>query len=415
MDDPTVKRKTHCRGCDGADLEVVLSLGATPLANAFLRADALPTSEPSFPLDLQLCHGCGFVQLADVVSPEILFRNYVYVSSTSPVFVAHFQRLAEEVGARIGLRRDALVVDIGSNDGILLRPFRDRGMRVLGVDPAVRIAEEATRGGIETLPTFFSARVAEEIVGTKGKASLVTATSVFPHVDDLDDLVGGVRLLLADDGVFLVEAYYLGDLVEQNLFDTVYHEHLSYFSVRTMRSTLARLGMDVFDVQKTETHGGSLRVFAQRTGGPRATSATLAGTLAAEARLGLDRASTYRELAARIERNKEGLLALLRRLKGEGATIAGYGAPAKGNTLMNCFGIGRDLLEYVVDDSPWKQGLYTPGTRLRVDGAERLRREPPGYLLILAWNFADAIMKKCSAFREAGGRFILPVPEPRVV
>lgn len=412
---PPIQRRTRCRGCLGDDLEPVLSLGSTPLANAFLQAADLARPEARYPLELIFCRRCALVQLAHVVAPEILFRDYVYVSSTSPAFVAHFERFAAAVCDRLQLEHNSLVVDIGSNDGILLRPYLGRAMRVLGVDPARRIALQASRSGVETIPEFWSTAIAEQIVHTHGTAAVVTATSVFPHVDDLDGFVDAVRRLLADDGVFIIEAYALGDLLEQNLFDTIYHEHLSYFSLRTIVSTLARLGLQVFDAQHVATHGGSLRVMAQKIGGPHARQPGLQLLLDDESRLRLDDVATYTAFARRIEENRDRLQDLLRSLKAQGDRIAGYGAPAKGNTLLNYFGIGREILDYVVDDSPWKQGLYTPGTRLPVVPPERLHLDPPRDLLILAWNFAEPIMQKCDAFRAAGGRFIIPVPVPRVL
>src|SRR3989344_6995433 len=259
--------KTNCRVCKGTNLAKVLSLGSTPPANAFLKPEDLDKPEPSFPLELFFCKDCSFVQLGHVVSPDLLFGNYVYTSSTSPVFVAHFKSFASEMAQRFGLSGESLVVDIGSNDGILLRPYKEMGIKIMGVDPAANIAAMATKNGIETMTAFFTAAVAKEIADKKGKASLVTATSVFPHIDNLDDVVEGVKTLLADNGVFIIEAYYLLDLIEKNLFDTIYHEHLSYFTAKTISTLFDRLGMQVFDVEKTDTHGGSLRVFVQRHGG----------------------------------------------------------------------------------------------------------------------------------------------------
>ena len=267
--------KTSCRVCKGTNLTKVLSLGSTPPANAFLKKEDLDKPEHSFPLELSFCKDCSFVQLTDVVSPDLLFSNYVYSSSTSPVFVAHFKSFATEMAQRFNLNSDSLVVDIGSNDGILLRPYKEMGIKVMGIDPAANIAARATESGIETMAAYFTSETAKEIVGKYGKASLVTATSVFPHIDNLDEVVEGVKVLLADDGVFVIEAYYLLDLIEKNLFDTIYHEHLSYFTVKTISALFDRLGMQVFDIDKTDTHGGSLRVFVQRKGGKHAVSSNV--------------------------------------------------------------------------------------------------------------------------------------------
>ncbi len=409
--DRTVRERETCRVCTGRSLTKVLSLGSTPPANAFLKKEDLGKPEQSFPLELSFCNDCGFVQLSHIVSPELLFRNYVYVSSTSPVFVSHFKELAELVTKRFGLQKNSLVVDIGSNDGILLRPFEALGMKVLGVDPAEKIAAEATKSGIETLPLFFGENVAKGIAEKYGKAKVVAATSVFSHVDDLDGFVNGVKELLADDGVFIIEVYYLYELLEKNLFDTIYHEHLSYFTVATMARLLQRLGMQVFDVEETDTHGGSLRVFAQKANGPHKVDGSVKRFIAQEAAKKLPEASTYTMFAEKIGQNKARLLELLKDLKSKGKRIVGYGAPAKGNTLLNYFQIGKEVLDCIVDDSQWKQGLYTPGTHIPVVGFDALSKQRPDYILILAWNFAGPIMKKCSGFSN----FIVPVPVPQVV
>ncbi len=405
----TVTASSVCRVCKSGSLRKVLSLGSTPPANAFVKE--LKQPEQFFPLELSFCSGCGFVQLTHVVSPELLFRDYVYVSSTSPVFVEHFKDLAASIISRFKLSQKSLVVDVGSNDGVLLRPFKEKGMNVLGIDPAEKIAALATKGGIETLPVFFTPETAREVAGKYGKAKVVTATSVFSHVDDLDSFVTGVKELLADDGVFVVEVYYLYELLEKNLFDTVYHEHLSYFTAATMSKLLQRLGMQVFDVEETDTHGGSLRVFAQKSGGSRKVEASVSRFVAMEAAKRMSEASTYVEFAKKIEDNKVKLKELLHDLKSKGKKIVGYGAPAKGNTLLNYFQVGPETLDYIVDDSPWKQGLYTPGTHIPVVGFEELSRKRPDYILVLAWNFAAPIMKKCADFTN----FIIPVPKPQII
>lgn len=409
METETVTAKSACRVCRGKSLRKVLSLGSTPPANAFVKD--LKQPEQFFPLELSFCNGCGFVQLTHVVSPELLFRDYVYVSSTSPVFMEHFKQLAGKIISSFKLQPNSLVVDIGSNDGILLRPFKNSGMKVLGVDPAEKIAALSTKGGIETLPIFFTPAAAKDVVKKYGKAKVITATSVFSHVDDLDGFVEGVKELLADDGVFVIEVYYLNELLEKNLFDTIYHEHLSYFTASTMSRLLSRLGMQVFDVEETDTHGGSLRFFAQKSGGPHKVQDSVMRFMEMEAAKKLSDAATYVGFAKKIEDNKMKLRQLLQELKSEGKRIVGYGAPAKGNTLLNYFGIGPETLDYIVDDSAWKQGLYTPGTHIPVVSFEELGRKRPGYILILAWNFAEPIMKKCADFTN----FIIPVPKPQIL
>ncbi len=408
-------RNEQCRGCKGRTFSRILSLGAQPPANAFVRQEDLERPELAFPLDVYFCVDCSLVQLRDIVSPELLFKNYVYVSSTSPAFVSHFKSFAQSVGQRFHLGSQSLVIDIGSNDGILLRPFQELGTRVLGVDPAEKIAAAATATGIETLPHFFTPDVARKIAARHGRAVVVTATNVFAHINDLDAVVEGVKILLEPEGVFIIEAPYLVDFLEQNLFDTVYHEHLSYFSVSSLKTLLERLGMKIIDGEKTQSHGGSLRVFAAHENASHAVNNAVSKFLDDERARGLHTLPVYEAFAARVEHNKKQLVALLQRIKSEGKRIAGYGAPAKGNTLLNYFRIGPETLDYIVDDSVGKQGLYTPGMYIPVVAPERLHNAPPDYILILAWNFADPIMEKLAWFSQAGGAFIVPVPMPRIL
>ena len=406
-----IKKNTSCRVCGGKNLSKVISLGEMPPANAFLKKENLSRPENTFPLEVYFCNDCSFVQLIDIVNPEILFRDYVYVSSTSPVFIAHFKELSEKVITQFNLKQNDFVVDLGSNDGILLRPFKEKGMKVLGVDPAEKIAELATKNGIETLPVFFNVNVAKDIAKKRGKAKIITTTSVFSHVDDLDEFTNGVKELIADDGVFIIEVYYLKALLEKNLFDTIYHEHLSYFTLKTISKLMERLGMEVFGVDKTDTHGGSLRVFIQKKNSLHKKTESINLFLGEEEKKNLHKIETYKKFAEKIERNKEALRELLKDLKSKGKSIAGYGAPAKGNTLLNYFNIGTELLDYIVDDSKWKQGLYTPGMHIPVVSAEKLSEKKPDYILILAWNFADSIISKLQEF----DKFIIPVPIPQIV
>lgn len=408
---PKIKRNDFCRVCKRKNLEKVISLGKTPPANAFLKKKDLLVKEDFFPLEVFFCKDCGFVQLIDAVSHELLFRNYVYVSSTSPAFVSHFKELAEKTIFKLKLKQNSLVVDIGSNDGILLHPFKEKGMKVLGIDPAEKIAAMATKNGIETLPVFFSKETAMQVAKKYGQANLITATSVFSHVDGLDDFLDGIKELLGDQGVFIIEVYYLKELLEKNLFDLVYHEHLSYFTLNTMSKLMERNGLEVFDAEVTDTHGGSLRAFVQKKNGPHRKTTAIQTMLLQEESKKLREKTTYTKFAQKIEENKEELKKLLSEIKSKGKKIAGYGAPAKGNTLLNYFDIGTETIDYIVDDSRWKQGLYTPGKHIPVYGFEHLQKNRPDYILILAWNFAEPIMKKCAEF----DKFIIPVPNPVIL
>jgi len=404
-----------CRICRAQKLYKALSFGPTPLANAFLSEAGLRSMESYFPLDVYLCKECGLLQLADVVAPEVLFKDYVYVSSTSPVFVAHFEKFARQACERFSLGKNSLVVDIGSNDGILLRPFKKLGVTVLGIEPDGAIAKFAQKSGVETISEFFSPKTASKVVSRFGQADLITATNVFAHINDIHEVAQGVKRILKKDGVFMVEAPYLLDFLEKNLFDTVYHEHLSYFSVSSLNRFFTEVGMELFDVQHVESHGGSLRVFAQKRGGRHAREKSVDVYLKKETAYKLRDMKVYEEYAKRIRENRSQLVSLLTSLRGKGKCIAGYGAPAKGNTLLNYFSIGTDLLDYIVDDSAFKQGKYTPGKRIPVVSGETLMKKPPDYLLIMAWNFAPSIMKKNEAFKKNGGRFIIPIPRPRIV
>lgn len=416
--------KDSCRICDGKKLSKVLSLGPTPLANAFLERSEARVAEMYYPLDAYLCRDCGLLQLLDVVAPEVLFKNYVYVSSTSPVFVRHFQDFAKSAIKRFGLNHHSLVVDIGSNDGILLKPFKEKRVRVLGVEPDAAIARIAKNAGVDTVVEFWSPAVAKKIVKRRGRADMITATNVFAHIDDIHAVARGVKALLKPDGVFMIEAPYLGDFLDKNLFDTVYHEHLSYFSLGALAAFFKRVGMKIVDVERVSTHGGSLRVFARRRrltrmktqiNADRRSEEAVKWLLRREKKQKLQSEETFKRYNVRILENRAKLLALLASLKGRGKRIAGYGAPAKGNTLLNFFSIGRELLDYIVDDSPFKQGKHTPGKRIPVVSSSVLAKNQPDYLLILAWNFAPSIMKKNEAFRKRGGKFIIPVPTPRIV
>jgi len=408
-------RRSDCRLCGSGALTLVLALQPTPPANAFVSAAALRKRQECYPLDVFLCEGCGHVQLLDVVDPRLLFEDYVYVSGTSPVFVRHFRDYADSVLARFRPPDDGLVIDIGSNDGTLLGFFREGGFRTLGIDPARDIARAATAAGIETIEGFFSEDMAREIRTGRGAAGVITANNVFAHIDDLGGIVRGVRHLLAKDGVFVFEVSYLADVFEKTLFDTIYHEHLDYHAVRPLIPFFAAHGLQLIEALRVDSHGGSLRGIVQHAGGPWAVGESVAGAVALEENLGLQTASSFRAFSARIGSLKDELGRLLGGLKAEGRSIAGFGAPAKATTLMYHFGIGPDLIDFIVDDSPLKQGLHTPGMHVPVLSSEAIAERRPDFLVILAWNFARPIMAKNAAFTEAGGRFIIPLPQVEMV
>jgi len=347
----------------------------------------------------------------DVVDPRLLFEEYVYVSGTSPVFVDHFKRYGADVMERLDIKRGGLVVDVGSNDGTLLRFFQSAGCRVLGIDPARAIAQTASESGIETINEFFTPALAREIRTSRGPARVITANNVFAHVDDLRGVLDGVRTLLSPDGVFIFEVSYLVDVYEKTLFDTIYHEHLSYHSVRPLVKFFAANEMELIDVVRVPSHGGSIRGFAQLAGAVRGVQRSVQEMVELESRLRLELPATFKSFAANLDGLKEELRRLLTRLKGEGASIAGFGAPAKATTLLHHFQLGNDILDFIVDDSPLKQGLFTPGQHIPVLSPAVLEERHPDYLLMLAWNFAQPIMATHSKYTSRGGHFIVPLPE----
>ncbi len=383
------------------------------MANAFVSESEKGTPQPVFPLDLHLCLQCGHLQLLEVVAPEILFRDYVYVSGTSPVFIQHFREYAEQAIRIAGLQPGDSVIDIGSNDGTLLRFFQEKGMRVLGIDPARKIAGEAARKGIPTLQEFFTPALAERLRREGWQPAVITANNVFAHADDLTGIAEGVRRLLRTDGAFLFEVSYLLDVFQKGLFDMIYHEHLSYHAVKPLVLFFQRNGLRLTDVFRVESHGGSLRGVVRTEASGSAVQPSVRQRIAEEETAGLFRPEAYQEFSRKISERGEALKRLLLKLKGEGKRIVGFGAPAKATTFLYHFGLDPDLLEAIIDDSPWKQGLYSPGPHIPVVPAGGLAdpAQKPDYCLILAWNFADSIIRKHEAFRKGGGHFIVPLPE----
>jgi novobiocin biosynthesis protein NovU/D-mycarose 3-C-methyltransferase len=402
-----------CHICQNKKLRKFLSLGPIPLANSFLQQDELSVPELYYPLDVCFCSNCGLVQLGQVIAPEILFKDYAYLTGTSEPMKAHFARLAESTIQRFSLPRGSLVLDIGSNDGTLLENFQRHNMRVLGIEPAVNVAKLASLRGIETLNDFFGERTAQKVCARKGQASLILATNVFAHVADLEGFLRGVNHLLDSDGVFVIEVPYLLDMLERLEFDTIYHEHLRYFAVRPLIALLAKLDIGVVEIERVSVHGGSLRVYAKKSTHPL--SSSVAELLDLEAKAKLSSLGTYQRFAQDVSRIREELLSLLESLKNQGAKIAGYGAPAKGNTLLNYCKIGTDILGYVTDTTPFKQGRYTPGTHIPIFPDSHFHEFPPDYALLLAWNYADEILQKEERYRRAGGKFIIPIPKPQIV
>lgn len=403
-----------CLLCGAAKVEEFLDLGETALANQFLRADQIDGGEAKYPLRVGFCHGCGHVQLTHSVPPGEMFDNYLYISSASDTLKTHLWELSDLLVERYRPGGKDLVIDIGCNDGTLLRGFQRHGVRLLGVDPAKNLTGFTADAGIERYPSLFTGASAAEIAARWGQASLITATNTFPHIQQLDDFVGGIKTALRPGGAFVIEMHYLLDLIEQVAFDTVYHEHVSYWALGPMQKLFEAHGMEVVDAERVPLHHGQLRVHVQRRGEGEARPG-VREVLAAEKAAGLDRIDTYRDFAERTLKIKSDLHRTLADFARNGATVAGYGAPAKGNTLLGFLDIGPELLPYIVDRSPLKQGLYTPGTHIPVVEPERLLKDQPDYVLLLAWNFADEIVAQQAEYRRRGGKFMVPVPEVRVL
>lgn len=405
---------SSCRACQGTQLHLFLPLGDHPLANGFLPADRLDQPEPMFPLDVHACLDCGLIQVADQI-PTGFFRHYVYIPSAADAMHGHFAGLADRVYGRFIAGGDGLTVDIGCNDGLFLGHLHRRGARTLGIDPAENIAELARARGLKVITEYFSPALARDLRQQYGPAQVIVTTNTYHHIGNLDPFTLAVTELLAEDGVFLIEVPYALELVETNQFDGVYHEHVSQFTVKSIVDHLRRFGLEVFDVERLAVHGGSMRVMARRATSPDELASPVADLITHERQRGLFRADTYDAFRNRVEVIRDKLLALLHTLKGQGKRIAGYGASARGNTLLNYYGIGPALLDYLVDRNPLKHGLYSPGMHVPVVGADRLIADPPDFLLLLAWNFGEEVIRQQQAFQAAGGRFILPIPEVSIV
>jgi SAM-dependent methyltransferase len=407
-------RRDTCRLCGSRNLEIALHYEPTPPADAYLPADQGHVVQESYPLDLYLCHDCGFSQLCDVLRADSIYVDYIYETKSSLGLVDHFRRYANSVLDRIQPLHGALVVDLGSNDGTLLRPFKERGMTVLGVDPAREIARDATASGVETLPEFFTADLSRKIRKERGAASIVTANNIYANVDELGEFTDNIRALLGPDGVFIFESFYLGDLVDNLVFDFIYHEHLSSFSVTPLAGFFRRHGMELIDAERVPTKGGSLRYTVQLEGGPRKVSKAVTDLLTEEEQRGLGRMETFRAFSTRIETAKKELRSMLDKLKREGKTIAGYGASATTTTLVYHFGLG-DYLDYLVDEYDRKQNTLMPGLHLPVLGPEALLKRKTDFVVIIAWRYVQPILDKNRAFREQGGKFIVPLPKLQVI
>ena len=408
-------RTPRCHSC-GAELRhTVLDLGEQPLANSYLSEEEVQAdSEVRYPLHARICGDCLLVQVEQVVPPEEIFSEYAYFSSFSTTWLRHCAAYADMVIERLALGSESLVIEVASNDGHLLKNFVKAGIPVLGVEPAANVATAAIAAAVPTEIAYFGQECAAGIARRSLAADLVVANNVLAHVPDLDGFVGGLATVLKPEGVLTIEVPHLLRMVERTEFDTVYHEHLSYFSLLAARDVLARRGLRVFDVEELPIHGGSLRIWADR-GAERPTSPSVEGVLHAERAAGLDAVDGYSHFAPRVEALLADLQRFLRNARSDGRRVAAYGAAAKGNTLLNAAAVTRELIEYVVDRSPHKQGKYLPGSHLPIFDPDHVRRERPDYLLVLPWNLRDEIVGQMADVRDWGCRFVVPVPRVEIV
>jgi len=403
-----------CRLCGAPLRRTFVDLGMSPLCESFLPAEELDAMEPFYPLHVRVCEECFLVQLPAYVAPAEIFREYAYFSSYSDSWVAHMRRYAELATDRLGLDGGSLVVEVASNDGYLLQHFVEMGVPVLGIEPAANVARAAVERGVETRVVFFGSDTAAALVEEGLRADLVIGNNVLAQVPDLHDFVEGFRILLAPDGVVTLEFPHLDRLIAGNQLDTIYHEHFSYFSFHTVRRLLREHGLEVFDVEELATHGGSLRVWACLEGA-RPVGARVTALADRESAQGVETVAYYSSFGPHAEVTKYRLLEFLIGVKREGKSVAGYGAPGKGNTLLNYCGVRSDLLPYTVDRNPYKHGRFLPGTHIPVYPPERIAETRPDYILILPWNLRDEIIEQLAYARGWGARFVVPIPEVEVV
>lgn len=406
---------TGCRLCQASLKHSFVDLGMSPLCESFLPAAQLDAMEPFYPLHAQLCDQCFLVQLREYVKPEHIFTEYAYFSSYSTSWVAHAKDYCGMIAGRLGLGRQSLAVELASNDGYLLQHFAALGVPVLGIEPAANVAKVAEAKGVPTRVDFFGRKLAHTLVAEGRAADLIIGNNVLAQVPDLNDFVAGIAILLKPEGVVTLEFPHLERLMAENQFDTIYHEHFSYFSGLTIAKMAARHGLKMIDVETLETHGGSLRVYLAHTGSARAVGPRVAALLHLEKDRGLDRPEAYAAFAEQVKRTKRELLSFLIKAKNDGKSICGYGAPGKGNTLLNYCGIGTDFLDFTVDRNPYKHGRFTPGMHIPIKPVEAIDQAKPDYILILPWNLKREIVTQMQHVASWGAKFVVPIPTVTVI
>lgn len=403
-----------CRSCGSTDASHILDLGQQPLANNLLTPADLAKKEPKFPLRLAVCKSCWMLQITDLVPPVELFSEYLYFSSFSDLMLRHSREACDGYMKEFGLNSQSLVVEVASNDGYLLQNFVKAKVPCLGIEPAANIAKVAREKGIETLVEFFGKKIASDLAAKNRQADLILGNNVFAHAPDTNDFVAGLKTLLKPNGRIALEFPYGADFIEHTEFDTIYHEHVFYFTLTALKPLFERHGLTIFRVQRLNIHGGSLRLFAGHTGA-HTVEKSATDLLAEETHKGVNAIAYYEGFGNQVRAIKDDLVALLAKLKKEGKSIAAYGASAKGSTLLNYYGVGADTLDFVADRSTYKQGRLTPGTHIPIVPPEELLKRNPDYTLLLTWNFADEILAQQKAYRDSGGKFIVPIPKVKVV
>lgn len=410
-----ITRRETCRLCGGKEHELILRYAPSPIADAYVTQDAKNRPQESYPMDLFLCLGCGHSQILDVIDPAVLYRDYIYVTTSSLGLADHFKKNAQTLVDKLRPKAGERVVDIGSNDGTLLRCFKNLSFKVLGVEPAREIARQATTSGVETWPEFFDSNLAGKIKTDVGQAKIVTMNNLFANIDNLGDVAKGIREILAPDGAFVFESFYFVDFLENLVFDFMYHEHLSYFTVKPLQTFFGRLGMEIFDIERIPTKGGSMRCFVQHKGGPNEISSRVAEHIAYEQKIGVQQpGALFKDYMARINRQKSLLVQELQKQKAMGKTVAGFGASATTTTLIYHFGV-TDMIDFMIDDNPAKQGTFSPGCHIPVLPSSALRERNPDVLVMLAWRYVDPILRNHRSYLEQGGTVLVPLPEFRVI
>jgi hypothetical protein len=406
-----------CRICGSKNLIDVIDLGEQPIPNGFLKKEFVNKKEQKYPLSVCFCNNCSLMQLKYIVNPQIMFQNYLYIPSASKTRVEYFKEMAKEIIIVGRIKENSMVVDVGSNDGSLLNCFKNLNMKTLGIDPAENLVKIAVLNGINTEVGYFDSILAKKVTKKYGKANAITATNVIAHIHNLHEVIKGGEILLDKDGIFVMHFPYSYNLLRDNLFDTIYHEHLSYFSVKSLLALAKKSGLEIFDIHKSDLDGGSLRVFWKKKGNKKikVKDEVIEKFMIEEKEYGLHNAKVYKEFAKRVENLKKDAVSKLKKLKKEKKIIVGYGAAAKANVLLNYFKLDSSIIDYMVDSTPYKQGLFTPGSHIPIFAEDKIYETKPDYVLIFAWNFSKEIIEKNKKFQKEGGKFILTEPEFKII